>query len=87
MYRGYKNRNARLDKLDKSPPRFLAESRTPLANQDFKDIDSESILHEVYDHLSLKNALLERVIRARKTHHTHFFSSNLDYGHQIIWTT
>ena len=82
MYRGYKNRNAHLDKLDKSPPPFLAESRTPLANQDFKDVNTETILHEVYDHLSLKNALLERVIRARRTHHTHFYSSNLDYGHQ-----
>ena len=43
MYRGYKNRNAHLDKLDKSPPRFLAESRIPLANQDFKDIYTLSV--------------------------------------------
>ena len=30
----------------------------------------------------LKNALFERVIRARKLHHSRFFSLNLDYGHQ-----
>ena len=82
MYRGYKNRNARLDKLDQTPPQFLSASKVALANQDFREIDSEEVLQEVYDYLALKNALLERVIRARKTHHTHFFSENLDYGHQ-----
>lgn len=30
----------------------------------------------------LKNALFERVIRARKLHHSRFFSLSLDYGHQ-----
>ena len=30
----------------------------------------------------MKNALFERVIRARKLHHSRFFSLNLDYGHQ-----
>ena len=68
--------------MDASPPAYLAESTTALANQNFEDIDSEETLQELYDHLFLKNALYERVIRARKLHHSRFFSLNLDYGHQ-----
>lgn len=82
MYSGYKKRNARLDALDASPPAYFANSSVALANQKFEDVDSEEILQELYDHLFLKNALLERVIRARKLHHSRFFSLNLDYGHQ-----
>ena len=55
---------------------------TALANQNFEDVDSEELLQELYDHLALKHALFERVIRARKLHHSRFFSLNLDYGHQ-----
>ena len=40
------------------------------------------MLDELYRHLYLRHALLERVIRARKIHHSHFFSLVLDYGHQ-----
>ena len=68
--------------MDASPPAYLAKSSIALANQNFEDIDSEDILQELHDHLSLKNALLDRVIRARKLHHSRFFSLNLDYGHQ-----
>ena len=82
MYVGYKRRNARLDALDASPPAYLAESSTALANQNFEDVDSDELLQELYNHLSLKNALFERVIRARKVHHSRFFSLSLDYGHQ-----
>ena len=82
MYRGYKSRNKRLDELDQNPPSYLAKSAVALANQTFGDIVSEEILREVYDHLVLKHALIERVIRARKAHHHHFFSLSLDYGHQ-----
>lgn len=64
------------------PPHFLATSTTPLANQTFTEIDSEDTLHEIHDYLALKYALLERVIRARKLHHSRFFSLQLDYGHQ-----
>lgn len=46
------------------------------------DLDSEESLHEIYDYLALKYALLDRVIRARKLHHSRFFSLNMDYGHQ-----
>ncbi|KAL8721649.1 MAG: hypothetical protein Q9225_001698 [Loekoesia sp. 1 TL-2023] len=82
MSRGYKNRNARLDALDARQPAYLAASTTPLANETFANVESEEILREIHDHLALKFALLERVIRARKLHHTRFFSLNLDYGHQ-----
>ncbi len=68
--------------MDASPPAYLAGSSTALANQNFEDIDSEETLREIYDHLFLKNALYERVVRARKLHHSRFFSLNLDYGHQ-----
>lgn len=68
--------------MEASPPVYLAKSSIALANQNFENVDSEDILHELYDHLSLKNALFERVIRARKLHHSRFFSLSLDYGHQ-----
>ena len=45
-------------------------------------MESEETLKELYEHFSLKNALFDRVIRARKLHHSRFFSLNLDYGHQ-----
>ncbi|KAL9004683.1 MAG: hypothetical protein Q9188_002498, partial [Gyalolechia gomerana] len=79
---GYKNRNARLDALEAEQPSYLAASTTPLANQTFADLDSEETLREIHDHLALKYALLDRVIRARKLHHSRFFSLSLDYGHQ-----
>ncbi|KAL8925664.1 MAG: hypothetical protein Q9208_003347 [Pyrenodesmia sp. 3 TL-2023] len=82
LYRGYKIRNARLDALDTKPPHFLATSTTPLANQTFAQVEAEDTLHEMHDYLGLKYALLERVIRARKLHHSRFFSLHLDYGHQ-----
>ena len=68
--------------MDASPPAYLAECSTALANQNFGDVDSEEILQELYDHLALKHALFDRVIRARKLHHSRFFSLTLDYGHQ-----
>ena len=82
MYRGYKARNKRLERLDREPHQYLTESRVALANLTFHDIDSEEVLVGLHDYLAAKLALLERVIRARKTHHSHFFSLNLDYGHQ-----
>ncbi|KAI4188465.1 MAG: hypothetical protein L6R41_002144 [Letrouitia leprolyta] len=82
LYRGYKNRNARLDALETQQPSYLIASTTPLANRAFSDVDSEDTLQEIHDHLALECALLDRVIRARKLHHSRFFSLNLDYGHQ-----
>ena len=73
--------------MDASLPAYLANSSIALANQNFEDVDSEGTLQELHNHLSLKNALFERVIRARKLHHSRFFSLNLDYGHQNFLDT
>ena len=51
LYRGYKTRNAQLDKLEASLPSFLATNPTPFANQDFKPVQSEDTLRELHDHL------------------------------------
>lgn len=77
LYRGYKLRNARLDALAASPPSYLASNPTPLANQTFADVKSEATLRELHSYLALRYALLDRVIRARKIHHTRFFSMNM----------
>ena len=82
LYRGYKLRNTHLDALAASLPSYLATSSTPLANQKFEDVTSQATLKEVHDHFALECRLLDRVIRARKTHHERFFSMNMDYGHQ-----
>jgi len=37
---------------------------------------------EIHDHLFLTLQLLERVIRARKLHHSRFFAEDCDYGHE-----
>ena len=83
LYKGYKLRNARLDALNESPPSFLASSTLPIANQDFADAESEATLRELHTYLVQKHNLLTRVIAARKTHHTHFYSETYDYGHQV----
>ncbi|MCJ1287642.1 hypothetical protein MMC26_006994 [Xylographa opegraphella] len=82
LYRGYKNRNARLDTLNAIAPKYLLESPIALANQNFTDVESEELLNELQKHLYLRYQLLDRVIRARKLHRSHFFSLSLDYGHQ-----
>ena len=54
----------------------------PLANENFAAVESESTLQVLHDYLLTKCNLFDRVIRARKIHHKHFFSSSLDYCHQ-----
>jgi hypothetical protein len=81
LYRGYKLRNAKLDRLTENPPKYLAESKVQLSNQTFQDVSTQETIKEIHDHLFLKYQLLERVIRARKLHHSRFFSQNMDYGH------
>lgn len=37
---------------------------------------------EIHEHLLWQYRLLDRVIKARKLHHSHFYAQNMDYGHQ-----
>ncbi|KAI9694857.1 MAG: hypothetical protein M1822_000473 [Bathelium mastoideum] len=82
LYRGYKNRNAKLDTLTAAPPPYLANTKKALVNNNFTDIDDETTIAELHGHLFRKYALLDRVIRARKLHHSRFFALSMDYGHQ-----
>lgn len=85
LYKGYKRRNAALDHLTAHPPPFLRAqdaAGTPLSKVDFASISSEDELRQLHDHLFERHALLDRVIRARKLHHSRFYALQLDYGHQ-----
>ncbi len=82
LYKGYKRRNAELDELTANPPPFLAQTKIPLSTQDFNDVDDESILQDLHNYLSKRLLLSDRVIGARKLHHSRFYSLQLDYGHQ-----
>ncbi|WZH49461.1 Mfs allantoate protein [Fusarium acuminatum] len=82
MYIGYKKRNAKLDNLDDNPPAYIADTKTPLANDDFSSITDPKIIDEVISYLFDKWNTLDRVIEVRKWHHEHFYSMNYDYGHQ-----
>lgn len=82
LYRGYKRRNASLDALDDESPPYLKKAKVTLANQTFEDIEDENTPKEVHSHLFEKYVLIGKVIEARKLHHTHFYSLQVDYGHQ-----
>ncbi|KAF2112566.1 hypothetical protein BDV96DRAFT_601966 [Lophiotrema nucula] len=64
-----------------APPPYLHESKTSLVVQQFSDIKDEATLREVHEYLFRKHNLIDRVIRARKLHHSHFFANN-EYGHE-----
>ncbi|ESZ95248.1 hypothetical protein SBOR_4360 [Sclerotinia borealis F-4128] len=81
LYRGYKLRTARLERLDRAVPLYFANTKTSLGNETFKDVTTEAECKELHDWLWTKYQLLERVIRARRLHHSRFFSQNMDYGH------
>ncbi|EEQ92317.2 uncharacterized protein BDCG_07437 [Blastomyces dermatitidis ER-3] len=82
LYMGYKTRNAKLDELRSCPPEQLAKRSAKLANDFFDDLGNESALSEIHDHLLQTYRLLDRVIKARKLHHGHFYAQAMDYGHQ-----
>ncbi|EEP82860.1 predicted protein [Uncinocarpus reesii 1704] len=82
LYVGYKRRNAKLDELRASPPKTLANRPMKLANDFFKDIEDEKVLLEIHNYFLQQYRLLDRVIKARKLHHCHFYVQNMDYGHQ-----
>ncbi|KAK3680976.1 hypothetical protein B0T22DRAFT_523758 [Podospora appendiculata] len=83
LYMGYKRRNAELDALAGKEPAFLRESKTALVSQTFAGVKSESELHEIHDFLFGQYVFLGKVISARKLHHKHFFSVEMDYGHKV----
>ncbi|PGH06359.1 hypothetical protein GX51_02369 [Blastomyces parvus] len=82
LYMGYKTRNTKLDELRSCPPEQLAKRSAKLANDFFDDLGNESTLSEIHDHLLQTYRLLDRVIKARKLHHSHFYVQAMDYGHQ-----
>ncbi|KAM3087999.1 hypothetical protein ACMFMG_002064 [Clarireedia jacksonii] len=82
LYRGYKTRTARLERLDEKQPSYLANTKTPLVNQTFENVTTEAECRELHDWLWAKYQLLERVIKARRLHHSRFFSMQMDYGHE-----
>lgn len=83
MYKGYKRRNAVLDTMTSNPPEYLAKNSTePLGKLTFDDVEDEETLRELHHHLFSRYALLDRVIRARRLHHSRFYALELDYGHQ-----
>lgn len=63
-------------------PPYLATTKTSIVVQDFKDVEDETTLRELHEYLFRKHNLLEKVIRARKLHHSHFFAIDNDYGHE-----
>ncbi|KAF2126227.1 hypothetical protein P153DRAFT_378428 [Dothidotthia symphoricarpi CBS 119687] len=81
LYRGYKKRNAELDSLSEAPPLYLSSKKTSVVTYDFTDISEETTLRQIHDYLFRKYNLLDRVIRARSLHHSHFFAIDNDYGH------
>ncbi|KAG9189328.1 hypothetical protein G6011_06196 [Alternaria panax] len=80
LYLGYKRRNAVLDTQEL--PVYLASKTTSIIAQQFDDVDNEATLREVHDYLFRKYNLLDRVIRARRLHHSHFFAIDNDYDHE-----
>lgn len=81
LYRGYKRRNEKLDQLEHNPPQYLKKSRFKLPNETFADVDSAEVCKELHAYLFQKFQLLDRVIQARRLHHSRFFSQDMDYGH------
>lgn len=82
LYNGYKRRNAQLVALNAAPPLYLAAAEVALRNDDFSDVNEADELRLLEQHLFEKYRLLDRVIRARKTHHAHFYAQTMDYGHK-----
>lgn len=68
--------------MDDEGPRSLKKPGASLANETFEDIEDEKTLREIHGYLFDKYVLLGKVIDARRLHRKHFYSLNLDYGHQ-----
>jgi hypothetical protein len=68
--------------LSERLPTYLASKKVSVAVHDFADVEDEASLREFHNYLFKKYNLLDRVIRARKLHHSHFFAIDNDYGHE-----
>jgi hypothetical protein len=68
--------------LSEKLPLYLANKKVSISVHDFADVEDEASLREVHDYLFKRYNLLDRVIRARKLHHSHFFAIDNDYGHE-----
>jgi hypothetical protein len=82
LYRGYKKRNAELDSLPSNQPSYFEGKKGSIVSHDYSDINDEVTLKQLHDYLFKTFQLLDRVVRARKLHHSHFFAIDNDYGHQ-----
>ncbi|KAK4213764.1 hypothetical protein QBC37DRAFT_440623 [Rhypophila decipiens] len=71
-----------LDALAAQEPAFLRKTKKSLVAQTFEDIQTEEELQEVHTYLFKRYVLLGKVISARNLHHKHFYSMEMDYGHQ-----
>ncbi|KAK4187166.1 hypothetical protein QBC35DRAFT_385541 [Podospora australis] len=83
LYMGYKQRNLALDELAQNEPAYLRNSKVSLATQTFEGIQTQDELQEVHEYLFDQYILLGKVISARKLHHKHFYSLEMDYGHKV----
>ncbi|KAL5383648.1 hypothetical protein DPSP01_005754 [Paraphaeosphaeria sporulosa] len=86
MYRGYKKRNEELDRIAENQPPYLANNKTSIVVQEFKDVEDEATLQGLHEYLFNKYVILEKVIKARKLHHSHFYAVDMDYGHEKYLT-
>ncbi|KLU90612.1 hypothetical protein MAPG_10464 [Magnaporthiopsis poae ATCC 64411] len=82
LYRGYKRRNAHLDKLDAERPVYLKAGPRPLAANMLEGVNDEATVEEARKHLVDIYDLLDKVTSARRLHHQHFYLEELDYGHK-----
>ncbi|KAH8882225.1 hypothetical protein GQ53DRAFT_753902 [Thozetella sp. PMI_491] len=84
LYIGYKRRNAELDRrAQEEEPAFLRNATVALVNQTFDKVTDEEELKDIHAFLFKQYVLLGNVITARNTHHKHFYSLEMDYGHKL----
>jgi hypothetical protein len=68
--------------LSENLPAYFSTKKIPIAAHDFADVEDEATLRSIHNYVFKKHNLLDRVIRARKLHHSHFFAIDNDYGHE-----
>lgn len=83
LYMGYKRRSGKLDTLQgATAPAYFKSNDVPLAHQTFNDLTERRDLQIVHDHLYEVYVTVSNIIEARRLHHKHFYSYQMDYGHQ-----